>query len=75
MALVLRFSEVPVIKQTNGYDCGIHLLSHAEHATRHYLVYGNADGLEPLDANAIKTKRKDILSIITKMSSNSQNDR
>ncbi len=27
-------SEVPVISQTNGYDCGVHVLCNAEHATR-----------------------------------------
>lgn len=60
----MTFTEVPVLKQTNGYDCGIHLLSHAEHATRHYLVYGNADGLDPLDAAAVKNKRKEILDLV-----------
>ena len=65
-----RFSEVPVIKQTNGYDCGIHLLSHAEHATRHYLMYGNADGLQPLENSKVKTKREEILKIILGFSNN-----
>ena len=27
-------NEVPVLNQTNGYDCGIHVLCNAEHATR-----------------------------------------
>lgn len=58
------FTEVPVLRQTNGYDCGIHLLSHAEHATRHYLVYGDAGGLDPLEADAVKNKRKEILEVI-----------
>ncbi len=53
-----------MLKQTNGYDCGIHLLSHAEHATRHYLVYGDANGLRPLDAAAVKNKRAEILEVV-----------
>ena len=27
-------NEVPVLSQTNGYDCGVHVLCNAEHATR-----------------------------------------
>jgi sentrin-specific protease 8 len=64
-----KFSPVPVIAQTNGYDCGIHLLSHAEHATRHYMVYGNASGLEPLEGGAVKRKREEILKIAMSLSS------
>jgi Ulp1 family protease len=28
------FSDVPVLSQNNGYDCGVHVLCNAEHATR-----------------------------------------
>ena len=31
-------TEVPALKQTNGYDCGIHVLCNAEHATRLVLL-------------------------------------
>lgn len=60
----MRFSEPSVLSQTNGYDCGIHVLSHAEHATRHYLMYGSADGLEPLEGHDVKNKRQEILEIV-----------
>ena len=69
-----EFSPVDVIKQTNGYDCGIHLLSHAEHATRHYLMYGNANGLDPLEGNAVKNKRKEIREIILSFSTSESNE-
>ena len=62
------------MRQTNGYDCGIHLLSHAEHASRHYLVYGNANGLEPMDEAAVKNKRKAILEVVRSYSSAYQDE-
>ena len=62
--LKFDFVEMSVPRQTNGYDCGIHLLSHAEHATRHFLVYGNANGLEPLNPDKVKVKRKEILETV-----------
>lgn len=62
--LKFDFVEMDVPKQTNGYDCGIHLLSHAEHATRHFLVYGNANGLDPLCPEKVKVKRKEILKTV-----------
>ncbi len=59
-----RFSEVAVARQTNGYDCGVHVLCHAENSTRHFLIYGGANGLEPLSPNAVKRKRSEVLEII-----------
>lgn len=56
-----RFSDVDVPNQTNGYDCGIHLLCHAEHATRHFVMFGEPHGLEPIDIDKVKKKREEIL--------------
>ena len=30
----LKMKEVQVLQQSNGYDCGVHLLCNAQHATR-----------------------------------------
>lgn len=57
-------SEVPVLKQTNGYDCGVHLLCNAEHATRHFWMFGSAQGLKEVDPNVVKKKRNEVRKII-----------
>lgn len=62
-----RFSEVDVLRQSNGYDCGIHLMMHAEESTRHFLVYGHALGLDELKPEAVKAKRSEILGLIDKL--------
>ena len=49
----MRIKEVPVIQQTNGYDCGIHVLCNAKGATRHMLIYGSDDGMEKLPDNLV----------------------
>ena len=72
--LQFSFSQLTVPTQTNGYDCGIHLLSHAEHATRHFLVYGNANGLDPLDPGKVKVMRKEILNTILSLSDSTGDD-
>lgn len=43
------FTEVSVADQTNGYDCGVHVLYNAEHTLRHFLIYGGTDGLKDID--------------------------
>lgn len=60
--------EVPVLQQTNGYDCGIHLLVNAAHATRHFLVYGSSQGLLPVDPSVAKAMRSDLLKLIVDLS-------
>lgn len=68
-----NYSNVPVLKQTNGYDCGIHVLCHAEATTRHFLVYGNPKGLELLDIKTIKSKREEIKELISNACKNGLN--
>lgn len=55
------FTEVEVLRQTNGYDCGIHVLANAEKATRHFAVYGGPEGMpkvDPADLEAMRAKVK-----------------
>ena len=44
----MRFKEVSVAQQTNGYDCGVHVLNNAKGATRHMLIYGSDSGMDKL---------------------------
>ncbi|XP_071749204.1 sentrin-specific protease 8 [Lepeophtheirus salmonis] len=62
------FVNVPVPRQTNGYDCGIHVLCHAEHSLHHFIIYGSPDGLQPLEESIIKKKRKEILELVNNLS-------
>jgi len=59
-----RFEDVEVPAQGNGYDCGVHVLCHAENATRHLLVYGSPKGMEPLDLKRVKEMRADVKGLI-----------
>jgi sentrin-specific protease 8 len=59
-----KFEDLAVLRQSNGYDCGVHVLCHAEHASRHLLVYGSPKGLEPLQEKSIKGKRAEILALV-----------
>ena len=49
----MRIKEVSVSQQTNGYDCGIHVLNNAKVATRHMLIYGSDNGMEKVSANLV----------------------
>ena len=59
-----HFTDVPVINQTNGYDCGIHVLLNAEHATRHFLLFGGPKGLDPVDPAKAKEMRQRVKQVI-----------
>ncbi len=63
----LKITEVPVLQQSNGYDCGIHLIANAEHATRHFLVYGSSQGLDSLPEANVKKMRQEVKSLILEM--------
>jgi len=59
--------EVPVSTQTNGYDCGVHVLYNAEAALRHFLIYGGPEGLEgvdKVDTEVIKAMRPKVKAAI-----------
>ena len=64
----LRIKEVPVVQQSNGYDCGVHLLCNAQYATRHLLIYGSDDGLDKLNEHTVKCKRSDLKRLILDLS-------
>ena len=70
----LLFSDVDVVRQDNGYDCGLHVLNNAEHATRHFMVYGCADGAKLLDPDSIKNKREEVKKTILSLSKSARED-
>jgi len=43
------YTEVPVSQQTNGYDCGMHVLYNAETSLRHFLIYGGTEGMSGIE--------------------------
>lgn len=59
-----QFSEPTCLQQTNGYDCGIYVLCHAEHVASYALRYRRIQGCPTLDRQRVLTKRQDILNII-----------
>ena len=68
-AFDFNFTEVArVAQQSNGYDCGLHALANAEHATRHLMVYGSPSGLASLEEKEVKDLRSHIRALIQKQS-------
>ena len=63
-----RIKEVPVLQQGNGYDCGVHLLCNAQHATRHLLIYGSDEGLRTINDEVVKKKRSEVKELIISLS-------
>ena len=43
-----------VLQQSNGYDCGVHVIANAKHSTRHIMLYGSPEGLPTLPDKEIK---------------------
>lgn len=52
------------LQQTNGYDCGVHVLCNVENVARHVSKFGRIDGVPILKDIEVKTKRSHILEII-----------
>ena len=62
-----RYTDVDVLQQSNGYDCGIHVMAHAEESTRHFLVYGNSLGLDEMTPEVVKGKRAEVMELVDKL--------
>lgn len=61
----LPFTEVhSVLQQSNGYDCGVHVICNAKHSTRHIMLYGSPDGLATLRDKDIKEMRMNVKKLI-----------
>lgn len=53
------------LQQTNNYDCGVHVLCNVENVAGHVSMFGQIDGVPLLKESCVKTKRSQILKIIT----------
>ena len=64
----LKVIEVhQTLQQKNGYDCGVHVLCNALHATRYVFVHGHCDTLEKLSEDVVKSKRNEMIDLIKNM--------
>ncbi|KAF5291579.1 hypothetical protein FQR65_LT01892 [Abscondita terminalis] len=61
------FSEPMCLQQSNGYDCGIHVICNAEHiadyATRHHKI----EGCPSLSQDLVLSKRTHLLNLISEL--------
>lgn len=56
--------EADCLQQSNGYDCGIHVLCYAEHLAAYARKYGVIGGCPPLERSTVRGKREEILNVI-----------
>lgn len=70
-AVSLRAAQC--LKQTNTYDCGIHVLCNAENIAHHIVSNNRIDGVSQLTDNLVARKRTDILDIISELQKTSMN--
>jgi len=71
----IRFTEAPeIVQQSNGYDCGVHVLKNAEHFSRHLMLYGTPEGLPHLQEEEIIEMRSIIRTHILGMSTRGNSD-
>lgn len=59
-----RFCEPNCLQQSNGYDCGIYVLCHAEHIASHVLSGRKVQEVPVLGREQVVGKRQDILNVI-----------
>ncbi|XP_037042387.1 sentrin-specific protease 8 [Bradysia coprophila] len=64
-AVVLRAAHC--LAQTNGYDCGVHVLCNAENIAHHVVSKGSVDGVSKVTNDSVKRMRADIIDIINKL--------
>lgn len=63
----VRLRDANCLKQTNGYDCGIHVLCNAENVANHVISRGSVDGVFNVTKDEVEGKRDEILDIIKKL--------
>jgi sentrin-specific protease 8 len=59
-----KFKEGESLSQTNGYDCGIHLICTVDQVTHHICKSRKIEGVKKVSPGVIFTKRSEILQII-----------
>lgn len=58
------FNEPICLQQTNGYDCGIHVLCNAENIAEYAQKHDKIEGCPVLCPDLVRTKRAEILGLI-----------
>ncbi|KAJ8915159.1 hypothetical protein NQ315_000411 [Exocentrus adspersus] len=61
------FQNLPCLQQSNGYDCGIHVLCNAEQLARYACRYARIRDCPKITYNEVAQKRLEILEIIEKL--------
>lgn len=59
--------SIPCLQQTNGYDCGIHVLCNAEQLANHAIHHKKIITCPQLVSESVKIKRKQILGVIEQL--------
>lgn len=59
--------NVPCLQQSNGYDCGIHVLCNTEQLASHAIHYKNIKTCPKLNPESVKMKRSQVLGIIEQL--------
>lgn len=59
--------EGSCLQQTNGYDCGVHVICNVEHIAKYALLRGRINGCGIVDGLKVANKRADLLDLIKRL--------
>lgn len=62
-----RAVEMDCLQQSNGYDCGVHVLCNAEHVANFALRHGRVSGCPNVDEAIVHNKRVEFLNLIRRL--------
>lgn len=63
-AFSASLKSVDCLQQSNGYDCGIHVLCYAENIAAHVVRTGKLEGFYMVNRDVIRTKRRQMIDLI-----------
>lgn len=61
------FSEPMCLQQSNGYDCGIHVICNAENIAEYATRNHKIEGCLPLSQDLVLNKRANMLNLISEL--------
>lgn len=62
-----RIIEADCLQQSNGYDCGVHVLCNVEHVAKHCIQKNRVEGCGMLDSHKVLNKRTEFLDLVKKL--------
>lgn len=62
-----RLVESDCLQQSNGYDCGVHVLCNVEHIAKYAVLKRKISGCGMVDAHKVLNKRTELLDLIKKL--------